>query len=106
MTYELKVPFSTFFRDAIVASDTLKPISINIKVNAMDLPMIPASTNTDLTGLSNNNGMSNTANGLPNTANQGRPQTSSPQPSMIIPKSIADMGVSLLVSMKIKLAFK
>lgn len=108
MTYELKVPFSAFFKDAITASDTLKPITITVKVNAMDLPLIPTNTTQDLTGIANN-GM-NTPNpnsgGLPNTVNQGRPQTSAPQPSMAIPKSVADMGLSLNVTMKIKLAFR
>jgi hypothetical protein len=109
MTYELKVPFSAFFKEAIVASDTLKPITIGIKAYAMDLPLIPtnASTNTDINSVAGNTGMNNTTNGMPNTMNNNaRPQTSSPQPSMAIPKSVADMGLSLIVTMKIKLAFR
>lgn len=109
MTYELKVPFSAFFKDALVASDTVKPITIGIKANAMDLPLIPTNlnTNTDINSVTGNNGLSNTTNGMPNTmANTTRPQTSSPQPSMAIPKSVADMGLSLIVTMKIKLAFR
>lgn len=109
MTYELKVPFSAFFKDAIAAADTLKPITIGIKANAMDLPLIPTnlSTNNDINSVTGNNGLSNTTNGMPNTmANTTRPQTASPQPSMAIPKSVADMGLSLIVTMKIRLAFR
>jgi hypothetical protein len=111
LTYELKVPFSAFFKDAITASDTLKPITIGIKVNAMDLPMIPTNannTNADVTGSAGGaNGLSNTTNGMPNNMNNNtRPQTSMPQPTMGIPKNIADMGIPLVVIMKMKLAFR
>lgn len=110
MTYELKVPFSAFYKDVIDASDAVKPITITVKANAMDLPLIPTNANQDLTGITGQNGtggMSNTTNGLPNTTTQqGRPQTSTPQPSMVIPKSVADMGLSLIVPMKMKLAFR
>jgi hypothetical protein len=111
MTYELKVPFSAFYKDQITAEDTIKPITIGIKAYAMDLPMIPSNPNADVTGGAGNNGMGNngmnTGNGMPNTmANQGRPQTSSPQPSMAIPKAVADMGLPLVVTMKIKLAYR
>jgi hypothetical protein len=107
LTYELKVPFSAFYKDAITAADAAKPITIGIKAYAMDLPLIPTNASTDMTGITsspNPNGMN--ANGLPNTVNSGRPQTSMPSPSMAIPKSVADMGVSLVVTMKIKLAFR
>jgi hypothetical protein len=112
MTFEIRVPFSAFFKEALTAADTLKPITVTIKANAMDLPLIPttaANSNTDVTGSAMGNGMNNAGmnNGMPNTmGNNTRPQTSSPQPSMAIPKTVADMGVPLVVSMRLKLAFR
>jgi len=115
MTYELKVPFSAFYKDALTASDTLKPITIGIKAYAMDIPMVPTNAAADVTGAPggamgsngpNNNGMSGPG-GMPNTmGNNTRPQTSSPQPTLAIPKNVADMGIPLIVTMKIKLAFR
>lgn len=111
MTYELKVPFSAFYKEVLTATDTVKPITIGIKANAMDLPMIPTSPNADATGQPgsagsmNPNGMSN---GMPTAMNNNntRPQTSSPQPVLAIPKAVADMGMPLIVSVKIRLAFR
>lgn len=112
MTFEIRVPFSAFFKDVLTAADTLKPITVNIKAFAMDLPLMPASPtnmNADVTGSAMGNGMNNSGinNGMPNTmGNNARPQTSSPQPSVAIPKSAADMGLPLVVSMRLKLAFR
>ena len=113
MTYEIRVPFSAFYKEALTAADTLKPITVNIKAYAMDLPLMPANPNNnmnaDVTGSANGNGMNTSGmnNGMPNTmGNNARPQTSSPQPSVAIPKSAADMGLPLVVSMKLKLAFR
>jgi len=113
MTYELKVPFSAFYKDSLVASDTLRPITIGIKANAMDLPMIPTNSAADVTGpaggginsMTNTN--TNTPGGMPNTmANNGRPQTASPQPTLAIPRGVAEMGVALIIAVKIKLAYR
>jgi hypothetical protein len=111
MTYEVRVPFSVFYKEGIAAADTLKPITIGIKAYAMDLPLIPTNTNSDVTGTTTGggNGMNNTGmnGGMPNTMNNNnRQQTGSPQPSMAIPKSVADMGLPLIVSIKIKLAYR
>ena len=113
LTYELKVPFSAFYKDTLSASDTLRPITIGIKANAMDLPMIPTNSGADVTGPAggginsmNPNG-TNSPGGMPNTMNNNsRPQTSTPQPTMAIPKGVADMGIALIISVKIKLAYK
>ena len=110
MTYEIRIPFSAFFKDALTAPDTLRLISIGIKANAMDLPLIataaPTNANADVTA---GNGMNTSGlnNGMPNTmGNNSRPQTSSPQPSMAIPRAVADMGLPLMISAKLKLAFR
>jgi len=112
MTYELRVPFSAFYKDSLAASDTLHPISIGIKANAMDLPMIPSNTGADVTGPAGggmntmSNGMSGPG-GMPNTmSNNQRPQTASAQPTLAIPRGVADMGIALIVTMKLKLAYK
>ena len=113
MTYELRVPFSAFYKDSLVASDTLRPITIGIRANAMDLPMIPTNSAADVTGAAGGgmNSMTNTntnsPGGMPNTmANTQRPQTSSPQPTLAIPRGVAEMGVALVVAVKIKLAHR
>jgi hypothetical protein len=114
MTYELKVPFSAFYKDQLAPADTVKPITIGIKANAMDLPMMPTNSAADVTGAAGgnsaiNSGTTNTGmnGGMPNNINaNNRPQTSSPQPTLAIPRAAADMGVPLLVTMKIKLAYK
>lgn len=118
MTYELKVPFSAFYKDVLTASDTFHPITIGFKVYAMDLPLIATNPGADVTGgpasaastMSNGgpNGMNTGLNAsMPNSmANNSRPQTSSPQPMMAIPKSVADMGTPLMVSMKLKLSYR
>jgi hypothetical protein len=41
LTYELKIPFSTFFKENISAADTVKPISIGITINGLTLPSPP-----------------------------------------------------------------
>ena len=113
MTYELKVPFSAFYKDELIASDTLHPITVGFKVYAMDLPLIPTNSSADVNGPAsaaatmNNGGPSGMNGGMPNSMNNtGRPQTSSPQPIMAIPKSLADMGMPLTVSMKLKLSYR
>jgi hypothetical protein len=112
MTYELRVPFSAFYKDSLAASDTLHPITIGIRANAMDLPMIPSATGADVTGPAGG-GMNSMTNGnigpggMPSTMNNNtRPQTSSPQPSLAIPPGVAQMGIALVVTMKIKLAYR
>ncbi len=109
MTYELRVPLAAFYKEVLTAPDTLKPITIGIKAYAMDLPMIPSNPGADVSGPASAGSMSNTGmnNGMPNTMNNTtRPQTATPQPSMAIPKSVADMGLPLIVNMKIKLAYR
>ena len=105
LTYELKVPFSAFYnKDVLVGADSTKTITIGIKANAMDLPLMPTNANSDMTGLASSP-MTPTTNGLPNNVNNNqRPQTAMPQPSMAIPKNVADMGLPLVVTMKIKLS--
>jgi hypothetical protein len=115
MTYELRLPFSAFYKDELTGADTVHPITISIKAYAMDLPLIPSNAAADVTqsagsGPGGAGAMSNSnvgANGMPNTmGNTGRPQTSSPQPTMAIPKALADMGMPLIVTMKIKLVYR
>ena len=114
LIYELKVPLSAIYKNELTASDIDRPITIGIKVYAMDLPLIPTNTAADVTGAAGagggmNSGMGNNGmnGGMPNSmANSGRPQTSSPQPTMAIPKVVADMGMPLVVSMKLKLAYR
>lgn len=111
LTYELKVPFSAFYKEQLVAADTLKPINIYIKANAMDLPMIATNPSADISGAGMN--APNTQQGvgpggMPTTMgnNSGRIQNSNPQPTMVIPKAVSDMGMSLNVAMKIRLAYR
>jgi hypothetical protein len=115
MTYELKVPFSAFYKDELTGADTVHPITIGIKVYAMDLPLIPTNAAADVNqsaggGPGGAGSMSNSnvgANGMPNTmGNNARPQTSNPQPTMAIPRSLADMGMPLVVTMKMRLAYR
>ena len=42
LTYELKIPFSVFWKESLSASDTIKPISIGIVINGLDLPTPPS----------------------------------------------------------------
>ena len=115
MTYELKLPFSAFYKDELTGADTVHPITIGIKAYAMDLPLIPSNAAADVnqsagSGPGGAGAMSNSnvgANGMPNTmGNNTRPQTSNPQPTMAIPRAIADMGMPLVVTMKIRLAYR
>lgn len=117
MTYELRLPFSAFYHDLGSASDASHPIAITIKAQGMDLPMIPTNTAADVSGMAGTGGggMNNSMNGqgqgmngaMPNSMNNNsRPQTSSPQPTMAIPRQVVDMGLPLIVSIKVKLAFR
>jgi hypothetical protein len=38
LTYEIKIPFSTFYKESLSAVDTLKPIIIGVKINGFDVP--------------------------------------------------------------------
>ena len=116
MTYELRVPFSAFYKDELTGADTVRPITIGIKAYAMDLPLIPTNPAADVTGAAGSapggaGGMGGNpnvgTNGMPNNMNNNsRPQTSSPQPTMAIPKALMDMGMPLLVTIKIRLAYR
>ena len=104
--------FSALYKDSLVAADTLHPITVGIKANAMDLPMIPTNAAADVTGPAGGGGMNSLNNttspgGLPNTMNNTqRPQTSSPQPTLAIPRGVAEMGIALVVVIRIKLAHR
>lgn len=110
LTYELKVPFSLFYKETIAAADTMKPVSITVRVHGMDLPMIPTATaggGTDITGPAGGVTAGNMNSGIPGQMNNNsRPQTSSPQPAMVIPPAVADMGLPLVVQMKMRLSFR
>ena len=47
LTYELKLPFSTFFHDVLTGSDTLKQITLLVRVNGMEVPSA-TSNNTNM----------------------------------------------------------
>ncbi|MGQ4827587.1 hypothetical protein, partial [Enterococcus faecalis] len=35
LTYEIKIPFKTFYKETLVPRDTLKPISIGVRIEGM-----------------------------------------------------------------------
>ena len=99
-TYEMKVPFRTFYKEAINAADTLRPITIGVKVNGFDVPQQISNGSVADPSMSNS-GMRNQGYGSPQSQNgmsQGSPQ-------MSVTK-INDMSVGLSVQMRMKLAYK
>lgn len=52
-TYELKMPLALFYKEQLTPKDTLKPISLIVKVNAMEIPQLgsgSAMTDPGVTG--------------------------------------------------------
>ncbi|MCW3124941.1 MAG: hypothetical protein JWO03_599 [Bacteroidetes bacterium] len=94
-TYELKLPFSTFYKEKLVAADTLKPLTIGVKVGSFDVPQqISNGSVTDPSA--SNTGLRN--QGYGNQQAQG---------SQDMPMGkINDMALSLFVQMRMKLAYK
>jgi hypothetical protein len=93
-TYELKVPLKTFYKESISASDTLKPISIDVKVNSFDVPQ-----------QINTGGMTDPSVSNSGMHQQGYGDTRQATPNMTMPKT-NDMAQSLYVQMRMKLAYK
>lgn len=57
LTYELKVPFSVFLKESLSAPDTIKPISIDIVVNGLNLALPPSGMDGSADGGSGAPGM-------------------------------------------------
>ena len=102
LAYEIKIPFKTFYKDALTPQDTLKPLAIGVKIEGMVMPMIPNNSNAgaDVSGAG---GGGTTANRSMNGS--GR-QTNGPTPSMALPQSVAELAESLQIYMRIKLAIR
>ena len=104
LTYELKIPFSTFYKDVLTADDTLKPISIGVKVNGFDVPQQISNGSVADPSVSNsglrNQGYSNQQQQPGNGMGQGG------QSMTMTMGRINDMSVPLAVQMRMKLAYK
>lgn len=93
-TYELKVPFKIFYKEALAAADTLQPISIEVKVNSFDVPQ-----------QINTGGMTDPSVSNSGMHQQGYGDTRQATPNMTMPR-ISDMAEALSVQMRMKLAYK
>ena len=101
LTYEIRIPFGLFYRERLNPEDTLKPIGLGVKIEAMVLPMMTGASTTDVTGSGGNPTMNRSMNSA------ARPGSSpGPQPSMSLPQNIADMGQPLQMYMRLKLAYR
>ncbi len=101
LTYEIRIPFSLFYKDRLNPDDTLKPIGLGVKIEAMVLPMMTGASTTDVTGTGGNPTMNRSMN---STARPG--SSPGPQPSMSLPQNIADMGQPLQMYTRLRLAYR
>jgi hypothetical protein len=108
LTYELKIPFSTFYKESISASDTLHPISIGIKVGGFDVPQqISNGSVTDPS--TSNSGMRNQGYGTPGGGSSqqtpGGGSSQGGQQPMTMAK-VSDMAMSVDLLVRMKMAYK